>query len=154
MPLQGEKLTQAIERELMLMLASGYDEAPITPAALHKRLIAKTIIKGKLSSLSSRRPLIDRYANLQMERAGLKSSRDKKNARQGRTRAGYKQRYEESQVEIQALKSKLDGNISTIIDLVRFIESTSPIPVERLLAPYLLEAYVESCAAVPKKSEP
>src|SRR5690606_34383273 len=76
MALQGEKLTQAIEHELMLMLASGYEEAPITPASLHKRLVAKAIIKGKLSSLSSRRPLIDRYANLQMERAGIKSARD------------------------------------------------------------------------------
>ncbi|GBO90368.1 hypothetical protein [Marinobacter salsuginis] len=142
MALQGEKLTKAIEHELMLMLASGYEEAPITPAALHKRLVAKTIIKGKLSSLSSRRPLIDRYANLQMERAGIKSARDKTSAKQGRTRAGYKQRYEDSQLEIKALKSKLDRNVSTIIDLVRHIESTSPVPVEKLLAPHLLEAYV------------
>lgn len=151
MALQGEKLTQAIEHELMLMLASGYEEAPITPAALHKRLVAKAIIKGKLSSLSSRRPLIDRYANLQMERSGIKSARNKNSAKQGRTRAGYKQRYEESQLEIRALKSKLDGNISTIIDLVRHLESTSPVPVEKLLAPHLLEAYVERNGASSKE---
>lgn len=151
MSLQGEKLTQAIERELMLMLASGYEEALITPAALHKRLVAKTIIKGKLSSLSSRRPLIDRYANLQMERAGLKSSREKNKEKRGRTRAGYKQRYEDRQAEIKALKSKLDGNMSTIIDLVRHIESASPVPVEKLLAPHLLEAYVERSGAGSKE---
>ncbi|MDK8465472.1 hypothetical protein [Marinobacter sp. SS13-12] len=144
MALQGEKLTQAIEHELMLMLASGYEEAAITPASLHKRLVAKTIIKGKLSSLSSRRPLIDRYANLQMERAGIKGAREKSSAKRGRTRAGYKQRYEEAQAEIRVLKNRLDGNISTILDLVRYIESTSPIPVEKLLAGHLLEAYAHS----------
>ncbi|NYT73783.1 hypothetical protein HZU72_15310 [Halomonas sp. QX-2] len=143
MSLQGEKLTQAIERELMLMLASGYDESPITPVALHRRLITKGTIKGKLSSLSSRRQLIDRYANLQMERAGFKTCIEKENSRSARTRSGYKQRYEEAQTEISTLKRKLDGNISTIINLVRYIETTSPIPVESLLAAHLVRAYVD-----------
>lgn len=79
-----------------------------------------------------------------MERAGIKSSREKDKAKRRRTRAGYKQRYEEAQAEIQVLKSRLDENISTILELVRYIESTSPIPVEKLLAGHLLEAYAHT----------
>lgn len=143
MPLQGEKLTKEIERELMLMLASGYKNAPISPAALHKRLIAKRVIKGKLSSLSSRRDLINRYADLQMDRAGIKTPCQKENAKNSRTRSGYKQRYEDAKIEIRELRDKLDANTSTLIDLVRHIEETSPIPVESLLASHLIAAYVE-----------
>lgn len=138
MPLRGSALDNYIERELVVMLAEGIENSPISPKALHKRLFNKGIIKGRLSTLSSRKKLIAEYRTKQIERAGL-SAQAKRALIKGRNKEYYKDRYKSKCEKVDELESELSRNTAFLVDLLMELESKSTVPIEHLLSPHLVK---------------
>ncbi|TBT68756.1 hypothetical protein D5E73_03555, partial [Vibrio parahaemolyticus] len=59
--IQGKELDAYIKAELQAMLREGLEKSPIQPSTLHARLKAKGIIKGGVSTLTTRRDIINEY---------------------------------------------------------------------------------------------
>ena len=64
--LSGEALNEAIESELRAMVREGYQLSPISNKSLHIRLKEKGIITGAVSTLTSRRDIIEHYKKMQL----------------------------------------------------------------------------------------
>ena len=137
---RGKSLDLEIEKELQLMLAEGFDKSPISPAAVFKRLKARNVINGSLSTLSAkqRKSLIHIYKEKQLENSGL-SSNVKKQVSANRTLQSYKLRLNDKNIEINQMKNQLDKNTEVLIDIILEVEAKSAVPIEKLLTPFLVK---------------
>tara|TARA_R110002050_G_scaffold56887_31_gene128038 strand:+ start:5690 stop:6118 length:429 start_codon:yes stop_codon:yes gene_type:complete len=122
------KLNKAIEDELKIMLTLGFDKAPISATKLHERLLAKGVIKGKLSTLSSRAGMIAEYRYQQMSSNEIKEEKHVYGSK-----AYYKERNQKLIAEVSELNTKLNKNTTALIEIIRRVESQTPVKVEDLV---------------------
>ena len=141
MNLRGNNLNEAIENELELMLAEGYDVSPISAKSLYKRLKCRGHINGSLSTLSTefRRSIIEEFKKKQLHKAGIKQN-SRRALLKGRNTEYYKIRYKEKCEELASSKEQLEKNTAFLVDLILELESTCPTPVEKILTPHLVKA--------------
>ena len=134
----GKVLDNLIVKELELMLAQGYEKSPIRPKTLFDRLKKKEIILGSISTLTSRRDIINLYAGKQLEKEGvsLKLGRNKKSTSPVDY---YRMRYNDKKNELAETIAILNSNTWLIIDLIKEVEQKCSINIENLLTPYLVE---------------
>ena len=137
--LRGKELDEAIENELKLMLEEGIEQSPITNTALHQRLLAKGLIRGKLSTLSSpdRKALIQKYIREQLLPLDL-NTKEQQQYVNNRTREALIQKNLEQKNEISELKSDLNKNSAALIEMINIVKLKTNVPVDELLAPYLI----------------
>lgn len=144
--LRGKQLDDEIEKELQLMLIEGFDKSPISPKALHDRLIRKGYISGGLSTLSSinRKKLINVYTSKQIEELNLRE-KDKQNFVNRKTRQALintnTNTYLREQIDV--LEDQLDQNTNTLMDIIEEVKLRTNLKVDHLLAPHLLKKYLD-----------
>jgi len=133
------KLDALVEDELLLMLAEGYEHAPISATTLHKRLINKGIVKGSLSTLSTlnRKHLIAIYREQQLERSDS-SPEFKSFAQKGRTNAALNSRIQDLKHQKSILEQQLAEHTEVLLKIVNEVKNKTPVRVDHLLAPYLI----------------
>ena len=102
------------------------------------RLKKKDIIQGSISTLSSRRSIINQYSQKQLENEGinLKTTHNKKNTS---PLEYYKMRYNDKKIELAETIDILNSNAWLIVDLIKEVEQKCSINIEDLLTPYLVE---------------
>lgn len=122
------KLDNAIEAELKIMSTLGLDKAPISAATLYKRLIAKEIIKGAISTLTPRSDMIDEYSFQQ--RAAHDIAKDE--PKYG-TVEYYKARNQKLTAENSELNRRLSANTAALDAIIKNVESQSAVKVEDLV---------------------
>ena len=127
------KLDKAIEAELNIMLTLGIEKAPISAATLHERLIAKGVITGKLSTLTSRADMIAEYRFLQMSDSNI----DKDDPKYG-TVDYYKKRNQTLITDNSELKRQLSANTAALDIIIKTVESQSAVKVEDLIRNILM----------------
>lgn len=137
--LRGKELDEAIENELKLMLEEGIEQSPITNTALHQRLLAKGLIRGKLSTLSSpeRKKLIQKYIQEQLLPLDL-NTKEQQQYVNNRTREALIQKNLDQKNEIAELKSDLNKNSAALIEMINIVKLKTNVPVDELLAPFLI----------------
>lgn len=137
--LRGKELDAAIENELKLMLDEGIDQSRISNKALHDRLLAKGLIKGQLSTLSTpkRKELIQKYIKEQLLPLDL-NTKEQQQYVNNRTRDTLIQKNLELQNEIAELKSDLNKNSAALVEMINIVKLKTNVPVDELLAPYLI----------------
>lgn len=137
--LRGKELDEAIENELKLMLEEGIEQSPITNTALHQRLLAKGLIRGKLSTLSSsdRKILIQKYIREQLLPLDL-NTKEQQQYVNNRTREALIQKNLDQKNEIAELKSDLNKNSAALIEMINIVKLKTNVPVDELLATFLI----------------
>ncbi|WP_338928777.1 hypothetical protein [Escherichia coli] len=120
--IQGKELDSYIKAELQAMVQEGLEKSPIQPSTLHARLKAKGIVKGGISTLTSRKIIINNYRlrqhnNYEDGKRELTTDEKAKLA-MGRTGAAYISKANRLDAEIIALKAKYERNIGFPIHLV------------------------------------
>lgn len=136
---RGKSLDEAIEKELQLMLIEGFNESPISHKALHDRLIAKKILSGGLSTLSTpyRKNLIAHYNGEQLSPLRLKT-KEKQQYLNGKTRDALMNKNTQLHEEIETLRKHLSENTTALINIINAVSINTTIPVERLIAPRVI----------------
>lgn len=136
---RGKLLDEAIEKELQLMLAEGFETSPISHKALHDRLIAKKIVSGSLSTLSTieRKNMIAHYIGEQLSPLKLKP-KEKQQYINGKTRDALTSKNTQLQAEIASLKDLLAQNTISLVRIINAVSISSSIPVERIIAPHII----------------
>lgn len=137
--LRGKELDEAIESELKLMLNEGIEKSPISNTALYNRLIAKGVIRGKLSTLSSpeRKKLIQKYIQEQLLPLDL-NTKEQQQYVNNRTREALIQKNLDQKNEIAELKSDLNKNSAALVEMINIVKLKTNVQVDELLAPYLI----------------
>ena len=135
--LRGQELDKAIESELQLMLDEGYDISPITHKKLYDRLKGKGYIKGKISTLSSRKELISRYMTEQIESNGF-TEREKQIYVNGKSNKALLEKNKRLEKRIQELECLLDANTEILINIIQEVKLRGKMDIDLLLAPHLL----------------
>ncbi|GAD91231.1 hypothetical protein VHA01S_076_00040 [Vibrio halioticoli NBRC 102217] len=140
--IQGKELDAYIKAELQAMVQEGLEKSPIQPATLHARLKAKGIIKGGVSTLTSRRDIINDYKLRQHNNHenGKRELTGKERAMlaQGRTGAAYISKADRLDSELQDYKARYERNVLAVTDIIEYVDSNLPINVEALLAEELI----------------
>lgn len=136
---RGRSLDQAIEKELQLMLVEGFEHSPVSHKSLHDRLIAKKVLAGGLSTLSTpeRKKMIAYYISEQLSPLRLKS-KEKQQYVNGKTRDALTGKVAQLHEEISCLKSQLAENTTSLINIINAVSINTTIPVERIIAPYII----------------
>ncbi len=126
------KLDSAIEAELEIMVELGSEKAPISATTLHERLKAKGVIKGALSTLSTddRKKMIAESRYQQMSDSEVEEDAD--GPKYG-TVDYYKARNQELIAEVRELNTKLNDNTAALVEIIRRVESQTPVKVEDLI---------------------
>ncbi|TNH92856.1 hypothetical protein [Aeromonas sobria] len=136
--MSGAELNEAIEAELRQMVREGYNVSPITNKTLHSRLKEKGVVAGSISTLTSRKEIIEHYKAMQLsEVRGIFGE----SARAGATKSRKEliQSNAALRKEGDECKSMLAKNICTLINLVLAIkEEGHHKNIERLLSPHLI----------------
>jgi hypothetical protein len=134
------KLDIQIEDELLLMLAEGYEHSPISASSLHKRLLAKGIVKGALSTLSTpiRKHLISLYREQQIDQTDEPKA-FKEFALKGKTNQALQSRIKELKAKNELLENQLTMNTESLLKIVKEVRNKTPIRVDHLLAPFLIK---------------
>lgn len=122
------KLDRAIEEELKIMLALGIEKAPISASTLHDRLLKKGVIKGKLSTLTSRKDMIEEYRYQQMSVSNVEDDEVKYG-----TVKYYKTRNQKLIARVSELNTQLSENTTALAEIIKRVESQTPIKVEDLI---------------------
>ena len=140
MSLRGNDLDNAIEKELISMVAEGFDRSPITPKNVHTRLISKGIIAGKLSTLSTstRKELINTYKRKQIEDVGGTYA---VSLHKGSTqsKAAIISKNAELTDQVKLAQEQLAQNTKVMIDIVKSLKNSGTVAnIERHLSPYLI----------------
>lgn len=137
--LRGKELDEAIESELKLMLNEGIEKSPISNTALYNRLIAKGVIRGKLSTLSSpdRKALIQKYIREQLLPLDL-NTKEQQQYVNNRTREALIQKNLEQKNEISELKSDLNKNSAALVEIINTVKLKTNLRIDELLAPHLI----------------
>ncbi|EBO0528578.1 hypothetical protein DSP23_22880 [Salmonella enterica] len=141
--IQGKELDAYIKAELQAMVQEGLEKSPIQPSTLHARLKAKGIVKGGISTLTSRKIIINNYRlrqhnNYEDGKRELTTDEKAKLA-MGRTGAAYISKANRLDAEIIALKAKYERNA----DIIEYIDNATPIKVEDMLADDLIRELAE-----------
>lgn len=145
--IQGKELDAYIRAELQAMVHEGLEKSPIQPSTLHARLKAKGIIKGGVSTLTSRKNIINEYKLCQhnnYEDGKRELTTDEKAMlAEGRTGAAYISKANRLDAEITALKAKYERNVLAIVDIIAYVDNATPIKVEDMLAGDLIREIAE-----------
>ena len=136
--LSGEELNEAIEAELRAMVREGYHISPITNKALHTRLKGKGIVSGSISTLTTRKLIIEHYKKMQLDEVGgtfgksARSGATKSRAELIKTNAVLRNQVEEA-------KNMVTQNTAVLIDVIQAIKSNGLHKnIERFLSPFLI----------------
>lgn len=145
--IQGKELDAYIKAELQAMVQEGLEKSPIQPSTLHARLKAKGIIQGGISTLTSRKSIINNYKlrqhnNYEDGKRELTIDEKDKLAK-GRTGAAYISKANRLDTEIIALKAKYERNILALVDIIDYVDNATPIKVEDMLADDLIRELAE-----------
>ncbi|HIF9221913.1 TPA: hypothetical protein ACX6QD_003432 [Photobacterium damselae] len=147
MVIQGKELDAYIEAELQAMVREGLEKSPIQASTLHARLKAKGIIKGGLSTLSSRRDIINKYKlrqhNNHEDGKRELTADEKAMLAQGRTGAAYISKADRLDNELQDYKARYERNILAVTDIIEYVDSQTAIRVEDMLADHLIRELAE-----------
>jgi hypothetical protein len=140
------KLDIQVEDELLLMLAEGYDKAPISASTVHKRLLAKGVVNGAISTLSTptRKHLISIYREQQLEQAD-KSDVFKGFTIKGKTNEALRSRIKELKAQKELAEKQLNTNTEVLLKIVREVKNKTPIRIDHLLAPHLIRELLGKC---------
>ncbi|EGR2511291.1 MULTISPECIES: hypothetical protein [Vibrio] len=140
--IQGKELDAYIKAELQAMLREGLEKSPIQPSTLHARLKEKGIIKGGVSTLSTRRDIINEYKlrqhNSYEDGKRELTPEEKTMLAQGRTGAAYISKAERLETELSDFKAKYERNILAIADIIEYVDNATPIRLEDMLADELI----------------
>lgn len=140
--IQGKELDAYIKAELQSMVHEGLEKSPIQPATLHARLKAKGIIKGGISTLTSRRDIINDYKlrqhNSHQDGKRELTSEERAMLAQGRTGAAYISKADRLDSELKDYKARYERNILAVADIIEYVDSNLPVSVETLLAEDLI----------------
>ena len=142
MTLRGRALDDAIEKELLTMLEEGFENSPISPSALHQRLVCKGIIRGGLSTLSKstsleRHNLISYYIDKKLSPLNLKN-KEKQQYINGRTREAFVSQNARLKEKIANLEDRLSENTMTLIAIIKEVNSKTSVRTERIIAPHII----------------
>ncbi|WP_024870577.1 hypothetical protein [Tolumonas lignilytica] len=136
--LSGEELDEAIEAELRAMVREGYNVSPITNKNLHIRLKEKGIVSGSISTLTSRKNIIEHYKKMQLDEVGgtfgesARSGATKSRAELIKTNAALR-------VQVEEAKNMVNQNTAVLIDVIQAIKSEGlHRNIERFLSPFLI----------------
>lgn len=145
--IQGKELDALIKIELQAMLREGLEKSPIQPSTLHARLKAKGIVKGGISTLTPRKDIIKAYrlrqhANHEEGKREL-TLEEKAMLAEGRTGAAYISKANRIDAELQDYKARYERNVLTVIDIIEYVDSHTPINVEDMLADDLIRELAE-----------
>ena len=144
MALKGKELTKSIEEELSMMLVEGFDKAPITNKTLHTRLKARGIISGAVSTLQSRKQLIEDYKNKQIEDSADESIKASLKLGVSANKEAIIKQNANLREQLKQSKEMLAKNTNSLLEIVKSIENSGQgITVERYLAPHLIKEMVE-----------
>ncbi len=126
------KLDSAIEAELKIMVDLGIENAPISATTLHGRLKAKGVLKGKLSTLSTddRKKMI--AESLYQQMSDIEKDEDEDGPKYG-TVGYYKARNQKLISDVSKLKTRLRANTAALTEIIRRVESQTPVKVEDLI---------------------
>ncbi|WP_261886151.1 hypothetical protein [Vibrio pomeroyi] len=145
--IQGAELTYYIKAELQTMLREGLEKSPIQPATLHARLKIKGIIKGGVSTLTSRRDIINDYKlrqhNNHEDGKRELTTEEKDMLANGRTGAAYIKKANRLDCELKDFRARYERNILAVTDIIEYVDLQSPINVEDLLADHLIRELAE-----------
>jgi len=140
--IQGKELDAYIKAELQAMVHEGLEESPIQPSTLHARLKAKGIIKGGISTLTSRRDIINDYKlrqhNNHEDGKRALTGEERAMLAQGRTGAAYISKADRLDSELKSYKARYERNILAVADIIEYVDSNLPVSVETLLAEDLI----------------
>ncbi|NQZ92048.1 MAG: hypothetical protein HRT97_06860 [Moritella sp.] len=128
------KLDSAIEAELNIMVDLGIENAPISATTLHGRLKAKGVLKGKLSTLSTddRKKMIAESLYQQMSDIEKDEDKDEDGPKYG-TVGYYKARNQKLISNVSKLNTRLSANTAALAEIIRRVESQTPVKVEDLI---------------------
>lgn len=138
MNLRGNKLDEAIEKELRDMVREGYSTSPISNTSLYVRLKASGVITGAISTLTSRTEIIQIYRQKQLDEiGGILGKTVRSGATQSRNELMKSNAKLREQVETAGLQ--LAQNTETLIQIVNHIKQTGAAQnIERVLSPFLI----------------
>lgn len=145
MEIRGKDLDKAVENELMLMVAEGYERSPIEPINVYNRLINKSIIAGKVSTLSTdtRKDLIQIYRKKQFDEVGgtLAASLHKGSTK---SKADIIEKNAQLTDRVKEAKEQLALNTKVLLSIVKSLKNSGTVSnVERCLSPYLIRELKE-----------
>lgn len=140
----GDDLDLLIQAELDLMEIEGLEKAPIQASTLLKRLKDKNIVKGRLSTLSTdkRKKMIADARKRQHQASGLNLD-EQELVENGRTGEAYRKKSERMEEQRDDWQAKYERNMLAMRDLIRYLDSATPIKVESLLASDLVRELAE-----------
>lgn len=136
--LSGEELNEAIEVELRAMVREGYHVSPITNKTLHIRLKEKGIVSGSISTLTSRKNIIEHYKKMQFDEIGgtfgdsARSGATKSRAELIKTNATLR-------IQVEEAKDMVSQNTAVLLDVIQAIKAAGlHRNIERFLSPFLI----------------
>ncbi|EHR6175852.1 hypothetical protein RV040_000800 [Vibrio alginolyticus] len=145
--IRGKELDNYIKAELQAMVREGLEASPIQPSTLHVRLKAKGIVKGGLSTLSSRTSIINEYKvrqHINHEHNKSEFTPDEQAMlAQGRTGAAYIKKAERLDNELKKSRAKYERNILAITDIIEYVNNSTPIKVEDFFSGDLIREIAE-----------
>ncbi|WP_318510369.1 hypothetical protein [Photobacterium leiognathi] len=140
--IQGKELDAYIKAELQAMVREGLEKSPIQASTLHARLKAKGIIKGGISTLSSRRDIITEYKlrqhNNHEDGKRELTADEKAMLAEGRTGAAYISKADRLDSELKDFKARYERNILAVADIIEYVDDHLPVRVETLLEKELI----------------
>ncbi|ELP5903124.1 hypothetical protein QTV49_005182 [Vibrio vulnificus] len=135
--IQGKELDAYIKAELQAMVREGLEKSPIQASTLHARLKAKGIIKGGISTLSTRRDIINEYKlrqhNNHEDGKRELTADEKAMLAEGRTGAAYISKADRLDSELKDYKARYERNILAVADIIEYVDDHLPVRVETLL---------------------
>lgn len=138
MTFRGPKLNDAIEKELIEMVAEGYHVSPISNQSLYQRLKSKGILNGAISTLTSRTDLINIYKSKQIEEVSGALSSSLRDGLSLNKQQILKQNARLRE-EVDLTKQQIANNTETLIEIVKTIKATGASRnIEQILSPYLI----------------
>lgn len=137
--LSGDKLNEAIEKELKQMVDDGIEKSPISNSSLHKRLKDKGFIEGGLSTLSTdkRKALINKYKAEQILSLNL-NEKEQQQYINRKTRKALLDKNKALKERIDELEHKLNQNTAILIAVINQIKLKTDLEIDDFLAPHLI----------------
>ncbi|ELR64534.1 hypothetical protein C942_02347 [Photobacterium marinum] len=140
--IQGKELDKYIKAELSAMVREGLEKSPIQPSTLHARLKAKGIVNGGVSTLTSRKRMIDEYKlrqhNNHMDGKREMTPEELAMLAKGRTGAAYISKADRLDVDLKDLQAMYERNILAVADIIEYVDNATPMNVEDMLAEDLI----------------
>ncbi|CAG20218.1 hypothetical protein PBPRA1813 [Photobacterium profundum SS9] len=135
--LRGSALDEAVAVELELIKAEGNVEE-ITPILVHKRLVAKGLITGQVSTLTPRKGMIEKVNAEYLSGLGF-TKRDMDLFKSRNNKLAFRANIERLREEKQELANQLATNTYTMIAIIRLLKTNTNIPIEAILSSYLVK---------------